>query len=402
MKINRRQFLESSLILTTLGGCKHFQPIGLKTKLHNEWRQRLSGHCIERIETHTVQMNYPRLVGKNSRGGIHGRGPNVGICVISTNHGTQGWGVFRGGPQKANSLLDKFKDQPITSLFDPAIGIINEGATELDFALHDLAGIILNLPVYEMLGMDGPLYTNCYSGMIYFDDLEPEENPIGIDQVLRNCVQDISLGYRQLKVKIGRGNKWMNPKAGLQRDIEVVRQIHQAFPEINILVDGNDGFTPDTFITFLEGIQDVDLFWIEEPFIENYEGFTRLRNWLNAHDKPTLLADGEAKPDHKLLFDLIHKGVLDVHLTDIQGYGFTQWRRLMPQLEELGCQTSPHAWGHMLKTVYTSHLSAGLGNVVTIEGVTCQSDSVDFGDNVLRDGKLYVSQSPGFGMTLHL
>jgi L-alanine-DL-glutamate epimerase-like enolase superfamily enzyme len=347
-------------------------------------------------------MNFPRVVGKNSRGGVHGNGPRAGICIVKTDHGAQGWGVFRGGEKKAKSLLEKYKGMPITGLFDPDIGVIDNEAEELDFALHDLAGVILDVPVYEMLGSDGPAQTDCYSGMIYFDDLEPSDNPAGIDQVLHNCQQDISLGYRQLKVKIGRGNKWMEPKAGMRRDIEVTQHIHRSFPDITILVDGNDGFTPDTFITYLEGIWDVDLFWIEEPFVEHYEGLMKLRNWLSTHEKMTLLADGEAKPGHDLLLELIRKKTLDVYLTDIQGYGFTRWRALMPTLKRLRCPASPHAWGNMLKTIYIGHLSSGLGNVVTIEGVTCQCDSVDFGANRLRDGKLHVSKSPGFGMALHL
>ena len=54
----------------------------------------------------------------------------------------------------------------------------------------------------------------------------------------------------------------------------------------------------------------------------------------------------------------------------------------------------------MLKTHYNSHLAAGLGNIVTIEGVTCLSDEVDYGDYKISGGKLRVSDRPGFGMTL--
>ena len=62
--------------------------------------------------------------------------------------------------------------------------------------------------------------------------------------------------------------------------------------------------------------------------------------------------------------------------------------------------TSPHAWGNRLKTHYIAHLAAGLGNVVTIEGVTCLSDDIDYGHYPLKDGKLHVSEEPGFGMRL--
>ena len=55
-------------------------------------------------------------------------------------------------------------------------------------------------------------------------------------------------------------------QAGLQRDIDVTRAIAKQFPDIEILVDGNNGFTVDQFIQYLDGIGDIPLFWIEEPF----------------------------------------------------------------------------------------------------------------------------------------
>jgi hypothetical protein len=41
-----------------------------------------------------------------------------------------------------------------------------------------------------------------------------------------------------------------------------------------------------------------------------------------------------------------------------------------------------------------------LGNTLTIEGVTCQSEDVDFGDYKMEEGKLIPSSAPGFGMKL--
>jgi len=36
------------------------------------------------------------------------------------------------------------------------------------------------------------------------------------------------------------------------------------FPDCDILVDGNNGFTADEFIKYLKGIEGIRLFWIEE------------------------------------------------------------------------------------------------------------------------------------------
>src|SRR5690606_29225608 len=109
---------------------------------------------------------------------------------------------------------------------------------------------------------------------------------------------------------------------------------------------------------------------------------------------------GEADPDQNLLRELMEKKLIDVHLTDIEGLGFTNWRKLMPELQKLDTQASPHAWGSLLKTNYTAHLTGGLGNTVTIEGVSSTSDDVDLSGYKLQNGKLTPPAAPGFGMPL--
>jgi len=359
-----------------------------------DMQAELKPHRIAKLETGRVQMRWPRLVGKNARLDVHGRGPNVRVVKVTTDKGVSGWGALRGRLPKG------LKDKRLSDLFDPSTGVIDRNAIPLDFALHDLAGQILKLPVYKMLGEHGPKSSPCYSGMIYFDDLEPPEKPQGIDVVLKNCRADFERGYRQLKVKIGRGNKWMKPEAGLKRDVTVTQAIAKELPKAEILVDGNNGFTLKQIQRYLEDIGDVKLFWIEEPFHETVKDYTALREWLKRHKRETLLADGEARPDWKVLNILQQNGVLDVQLVDVVGYGFTAWRKLMPQLKKQRVQASPHAWGHLLKTYYISHLARGLGNVVTIEGVTCSCKEVDFGKYELKDGRLTPSPDPGFGMQL--
>jgi L-alanine-DL-glutamate epimerase-like enolase superfamily enzyme len=169
---------------------------------------------------------------------------------------------------------------------------------------------------------------------------------------------------------------------------------------VEILVDANDGFTADETIEYLEGIGDVNLFWIEEPFRETQKDYAQLRAWLKENNRKTLLADGEANPDWKVLDLLFQEKLLDVQLVDVVGYGFTPWRKLLKDLIAQGIQSSPHAWGHLLKSHYVAHLAAGMGGIVTIEGVTCTSEDVDLSGYKLKEGKLAVSEEPGFGMKL--
>jgi L-alanine-DL-glutamate epimerase-like enolase superfamily enzyme len=81
-------------------------------------------------------------------------------------------------------------------------------------------------------------------------------------------------------------------------------------------------------------------------------------------------------------------------------YGFTEWRGFLPRLARQQIAASPHAWGAGLKSVYIGHLAAGLGNISTIEGVTCGETDVKLGDNRIVDGTFRLSAAPGFGLEL--
>ena len=361
----------------------------------------LTRHKLKAIKFTPVQLKYPRLVGKNSRLGVHGTGPRVTMCTLTTNQGAEGFALLRGNTENAEKIFATIKDKPVSELFSPSEGTLNEQHYAFDFCLHDLAGVILNKPVYALMGTAKPVVTRCYSGMIYFDEMEPEDKPAGLGKVLENCQYDYDYGYRQLKVKIGRGGKWMSKEEGLKTDIAVTRMIFENFPDCDILVDGNDAFTIDYFISYLEGIEDIPLFWIEEPFRETREDYAKLKKWLIDHSRHhTLLADGEANPDLPLALELAKDQLLDVYIDDISGYGFTRWRKLAPRLKAIGMMMSPHAWGDTFKSFYCTHLTGHFGNTPTIEGVTCFSDDVDLSAYRLVRGRITPPSEPGFGMKL--
>lgn len=366
----------------------------------NSSDRELETHIIEKLTVRKVRINYPRYVGKNAIRGNHGWGYDETVCELTTNKGATGWGVVLWGHSE-KEVAAYVEGKKVSDLFAPGVGLTDSKAAFCDVALHDLAGKILNKPVYKLMGADKPEIVPCYSGMIYFDDLTPFYNKaLGTDIILKECQFDYDLGYRQFKLKIGRGNKWMPKEAGIRRDIEVTKLVAAAFPDCDILVDGNDGYPVDEFERYLKGIEGINLFWIEEPFRETIEDYKKLKLILEDRGISTLLADGEAGPDQVFLRHLEEQKLIDVHLTDIQDLGFTGWRKIMPELKKMDILASPHAWGAQLKTNAVAHLAGAYGNTVTIEGVTCVSDDIDFGTYHLDDGKLIPSDAPGFGMEI--
>lgn len=351
---------------------------------------------ISTVRLASLETRYPRTVGRNARLGSHGDGPGSHVAVLVTEDGRTGWGLFEGPPGD----VARVEGRPLSELIDPATGILDAADHWLDIALHDLLGVVHDAPVHALLGGHGSTDVAVYDGAIYFDDLDPDDAPRGVGVLLEECRADAALGYRDFKLKIGRGNRWLHRAAGDARDIEVTRAVREAFPDARILVDANDGYDLGGFVTYLEAVADVGLYWVEEPFLDDAADLRELRAWLDAHSPGTRIAEGETSPDVAALLPVAAAGSVDVLLMDVVSYGLTAWRRLMPRLVADGVHASPHAWGRPLKTRYAAHLAAGLGNVEVVEGVPGTVEGVDQALLTPSDGVLRLGDAPGFGIPL--
>ena len=359
----------------------------------------LAGHTIKSVDFYRSRARYPRLHGKNAIKGYHGFGGNVDIALINTSEGARGWGVLCDGLEKAKAAGKLLTGKKLGDVFAPETGILDPALHSLDIALHDLAGKILDIPVSRMVDPKAACQVKVYDGAIYMNDIIPEDRPFGPEKVVREAIDDYQSGHRALKIKIGRGNMWMDHDAGMERDIRIVRDIHASLPDALLMVDANDGYTVEDCITFLEAIGDCEIYWFEEPFRECEGDNRRLREYLKAKRPTTYIADGESFTDIALLRDLAGKGLLDVWQPDICGYGFTAWRALLKEIVPKGWLSSPHAWGQVVKTHYCAHLAAAYPHHIPyIEAVLGETEGIDYSGYALNNGILSVPQAAGFGM----
>ncbi|MEG2317068.1 MAG: enolase C-terminal domain-like protein, partial [Clostridia bacterium] len=349
----------------------------------------LTSHIISKVEFLRFRARYPRLHGKNARLSYHGFGGEVTVARLTTSAGAVGWAEISTSLADAKAAAALIEGKPLTALFACETGILDERLKAFDLPLHDLAGQILGVPVSQLVSENALTAVRVYDGAIYMNDIIPEEKPQGIAQILRDCQYDYALGHRALKVKIGRGSIWMPHDVGLARDIDVVNQIHAAFPDAQLMVDANDGYSVADAIAFLEGVGDVAIYWFEEPFREAEADNRALKEYLAIHRPQTLLADGESMTDIDLLLSLAQQKLLDVLQPDVCGYGFTAWRALMKTIAEHGYMASPHAWGNVVKTHYCAHLAAAYPHhIPCIEAVLGESEGVDYSGYTLQNGML--------------
>ena len=80
-----------------------------------------------------------------------------------------------------------------------------------------------------------------YDGTLYFSDVWFRDR--GVRAVVEEAEEAAKAGYRGIKLKLGRGWKWMEPEPGFRRDVEVVHAVRKAVgPGMRILVDINNGY----------------------------------------------------------------------------------------------------------------------------------------------------------------
>ena len=115
-------------------------------------QEELAYHTIKSVTFGDVRLQYPRFVGKNARLDVHGFGPRIGICTITTDKGASGWASLRGGRREAERLVSELVAKKLSDVFHVDAGITDDRYLPFDIALHDLAGVALNKPVYALLG----------------------------------------------------------------------------------------------------------------------------------------------------------------------------------------------------------------------------------------------------------
>jgi D-galactarolactone cycloisomerase len=353
----------------------------------------LARHRIAAVRTLPVSVSFVPPRGPDARE-PGGRGLTSQIRVLTTDRGAQGWGHSLGKTADASRILDR----SVAELFEPDRGVVAPELAPFDFALHDLAGVILGVPVWRLLGAQGAPSLVAYDGSITMDDIGLPLDE-GLARLAARCQEGHGLGHRAFKLKVGRGRRWMPADDGLRRDIEVTRFLRRRFPECRLLVDANDGFTCEQALDYVRAVADCELFWIEEPFPESAPDLERLRRVLEQYSPRTLIADGETNFDVPQLVKLAAAGLVDVLLMDIGRLGLTPWRRIIREAGGGGLGFSPHTCCNPLKIVYAAHLLAGTGTTAPLEAFAADCDVVSQRLS-FTEGSLALSSAPGFGLTL--
>lgn len=371
---------------------------------------------ITRIRLAEAQGRFHKFVAMNSYDTApKGHTYTCVLARIETDQGVEGVSVASGGALRESSqaaLRELIGANPL-ELYDmpagrvagraPAHARLLRSQPWLDGPLLDLVGKLTGKPVWRLLGEPQKDRVEAYDGTLYFSDIWFSDR--GVRAVVEEVEEALKKGYRGVKLKVGRGWKWMERDAGLKRDIEVVNAARKAAgPEVKILADANDGYRRDfeRAWRFMEGTAASNVYWIEEIFPEDVAEYTRFRDALEKARLRTLVAEGEsAKYIEDLLPYIRPRRLVDVLQLDIRNSGIVENLAMARAGGEAGAFTVPHNWASNAGTLMGLHLAKASPHVPAAEDDRSSCDALIAEGYEFRNGLYTVPDEPGFGMRVN-
>ena len=350
---------------------------------------------IVRIEKITLHIPRPRMVGYNSRKGLHGKVVADPVVRIYSSEGAVGVGWSPLSQEEARAIVGK----PLRELFTLPTGCTEAGRV-IDLPLWDLAAKLAEKPLYQFLGARGSREVEVYDGSVYIDDLEANDAE-AVEIFQDEVATGHHYGYRNFKIKIGRGARWMPIMEGLERDVLVIHTIRDAAgPEAKILIDANDGGTPNIAKETLDRCADVGVFWYEEPFREDPAFNGDFKAYIREKGYHTFVADGESGPPPPTFFEMVEAGDIDVVQHDLRAQGLSWWRATAERIEPWGAQCAPHCWGSIIERFAHAHFAASIPNFCLLEAAPADLRGVVLDGWEMKQGRLIVPDTPGTGFDL--
>jgi L-alanine-DL-glutamate epimerase-like enolase superfamily enzyme len=252
--------------------------------------------------------------------------------------------------------------------------VVSLALAAIDTALWDLRCRRAGLPLYLLAGGAQervPVYTT-----------EGGWLQLGPEELVEGALEAKERGFRGVKLKVG--------KPGVAEDAARVAAVRAAVgPALELMVDANQGLTPDGALRRARALAELDLAWLEEPLpADDVEGHARL-----AAAGLVPLAVGESLYSPGQFKEYLARGACSVVQVDVARIGgVTPWLKVAHLAEAFGLPVAPH----FLMELHVS-LAAAVPNGRWVEHIP-QLDEVALSEVTIHEGCAVPSEEPGLGI----
>jgi len=415
--LSRRNFVKtSSLASMSLGSC-------IATKTFSEPLDKLDkGPSIKKITVFAGSGSFYRFIGPNSYDekpkGIHGHTRRTVLVELSDGTigmGTVGYRTFNDEVlRELRPLIGKdifsfyeWKGEKIIGVSASTQKYIYDSVYSwVESALLDALGKVKNQPVYRLFGESIKQGIDPYDGTLYFADLVyPNSNGVElISEIGKRIKND---GYRAIKLKVGRCDKWMPGEAGVEQDIEAFIALREAVGNnFSLMTDANNGYKDklEWALRFLKACAPYNMYFMEELIPDNTEAYKQLRDALHAENLHIPIADGESiwmEDMMDVFYDYCESGVYSYIQPDIPTCGFSNILRIARMAEKYPhVRLIPHVWQSQMGLLMSAHVAKIQRNIPFVEDSRYNEHVMLAPDYVFSGGQWHVPENPGWGVSL--
>jgi L-alanine-DL-glutamate epimerase-like enolase superfamily enzyme len=371
---------------------------------------------ISEVETHLVSLPVRRR--HTWAGNYSPVGQRYVLVKLTLEDGTYGWGEAqvlkdwsgefgtRSGETPDTTLViikeylfpllkdeDVFRFEHLHLKMDKFVKGYPYAKAALDVAMHDAAGKLLGVPVYQLLG-----------GLVRRE--VAVAHSIGlmeIEPAVQEAREVFDEGVSCIKLKVG-----VDPK----RDMELVKRIRTAVPDMRIRVDANQGYRSwKEALQITNRMAEHDIWFMEQP-VEGLEAMARV---AQATEVP-IMADEGCWNAQELLRLVRHNACEMISCYYTKSGGFLKTKSLLSLAYVAGIQSDVNGSAEMgIGNAANLHVAAA-NAAVTIPGsipITQTAESPrtriaghNYLDDLIdepfayRDGHLIVPDKPGLGVDI--
>ena len=296
-------------------------------------------------------------------------------------------------------------------------GVSHKAIAGVELALWDIVGKSLGVPVYALFG--GPLrdrmplyWSHCGTTRARYGEalnLPPLRNYDDVAALGREVVEQ---GFKALKTNIvipgepaftyfpgfGRGT---NTTDGVVTDdiLERIEQLIDAFtrgagPNVQIALDLNYNFRPDSAIKIARRLAHFNMQWIEYDAWDP-EVLLEIKAAI-----PQSLASGESLVSTRQYHRFLSMQAMDTAIIDVPWNGFGQAYAIGQMADAYERTVAPHNYYSHLADLHAIHLCAALPNMrimeIDIDDVAWKRELVSSPPRI-EDGSILVPTAPGWG-----
>ena len=271
----------------------------------------------------------------------------------------------------------------------------------VEVALHDLAGRILEVPAYQLLGGkyrdEVRVYCDCHAG----DEADPASNADEAERVVDE------LGYDALKFDLDvesgaekdRANRHLRGPE-VEHKTEIVREVTDRVGDrADVAFDCHWSFASGSAHRLAEAVEKYDVWWLEDPVppenLDVQQEVTQRTTTPVAAGENVYRVHGHRR--------LLEEQAVDIVAPDLPKVGGMRETQKIANLADLYyVPVAMHNVSSPVATVASAHVGAAVPNALAVEFHSYElgwwSDLVE--ENVIEDGRITVPETPGLGVTV--